>query len=80
MIKFYIDQYPGCRVALFPTITSADGLSYDVSRYVSIQSVGYGIDHYCVQALNMPGVQGTGGIDSAGKVEAPKTQGPAHLF
>ena len=81
MIESYIDRYPGCRIALFPTLNSTDGtLSYDLSHYPSIQSVGYATNHYCVQALNMPGIPGTGGIDSAGKVAVLKTQGPAHLF
>ena len=81
MIKVYIDRYPGCRIALFSILNSTDGtLSYDLSRCLSIQSVGYATNHYYIQSLNMPGIPGTGGIDSAGKVAVSKTQGPAHLF
>ena len=59
---------------MFPVLNSSDGsLSYDTSRYRSLQSVGYRINHYCVQALGMPGLPpgaGSGGIDIAGKLPA----------
>ena len=72
VLKSLIDDSPDCRVALFPVENSTDGsLSYDVSRYLSIQSVGFGISHYCVEALGIPGLQGTGGIDSTGEIVAP---------
>lgn len=52
---------------MFPVENSSDGsLSYDISRYLGIQSVGLGISHYCVEALGIPGLQGTGGIDATG--------------
>lgn len=73
VLKSSIDDSPDCRVALFPVENSTDGsLSYDVSRYLSIQSVGFGISHYCVEAMGIPGLQGTGGIDSAGYIVAPR--------
>ena len=81
VLKGSTDDSPGCRVALFPVENSSDGsLSYDVSRYLSIQSVGSGIAHYCVEALGIPGLEGTGGIDSTGKIAVPRNQGPAHPF
>lgn len=71
MLIFPIDDIPGCRVALLPVLTADGTLSYDVSRYLSIQSVGNGISHYCVEALGIPGLDGSGGIDSTGRYLAP---------
>lgn len=72
----------GCRVALLPVQNLTGSLSYDLSRYLGIQSVGRGINHYCVEALGMPGVTGTGGIDSAGQIVAfrkrEKSRLPGH--
>lgn len=81
VLKSPIDDSPGCIAALFPVENSTDGsLSYDVSRYQSLQSVGFGISHYCVEALGIPGVQGTGGIDTTGKVVAPRIAELTHPF
>lgn len=81
VLKSSIDDSPDCRVALFPVENSTDGsLSYDVSRYLSIQSVGFGISHYCVEAIGIPGLQGTGGIDSAGYIVAPRDKRSAYPF
>lgn len=75
VLKSSIALYPNCRVALLPVQNSSDGsLAYDVSRYMSIWSVGRGINHYCVEALGMPGVQGTGGIESTGKIVTPRNE------
>ena len=81
LLKPCTDHSPDCIVALFPVEDATDGsLSYDVSRYLGIQSVGFGIAHYCIEALGIPGLQGTGtgGIDSTGKIVVPKNQEPAH--
>ena len=80
VLKPFIDDSPDCIVALFPVESSDGSLSYDVSRYLGVQSVGLGINHYCVEALGIPGVQGTGGIDSTGKIGAPGNQGLTHPF
>ena len=81
VLKTSIDDSPSCIVALLPVESSYDGsLSYDVSRYLGLQSVGMGVTHYCVEALGIPGLQGTGGIDSTGKIAAPGNKGPTHPF
>lgn len=67
MLKCPLDDSPGCIVALFPVLATDGTLSYDVGRYVSIQGIGNGISHYCAEALGMPGLAGSGGIDSAGR-------------
>jgi len=67
MLKHPIDDSPGCRVALFPVLATDGTLSYDVSRYLSIQGIGYGNSHYCAEALGIPGLVGSGGIDSTGR-------------
>lgn len=41
-------------------------MSWDTSRYVGLQATGQQIKHYCVQAMDMTGVEGSGGIDPAG--------------
>lgn len=56
-------------VALLPVQnTSDETLSWDVSRWPPLQQTGLTINHYCVQALGMPGAVGTGGIDPACEV------------
>jgi len=67
MLKDPIDDSPGCRVALFPVLATDGTLSYDISRALSVQGIGYGISHYCPEALGIPGLVGSGGIDSAGR-------------
>lgn len=57
-----------CKAALLPVQNLSDGtLSWDVSRWSPIQQTGLAINHYCVEALGMRGVVGTGGIDPVGE-------------
>ena len=42
------------------------GLSWDSGRLQSIAAVGESIRHHCVDGAGIPGMPGTGGMESAG--------------
>ena len=44
-------------------------LSWDSGRFPSIGAVGESILHHCVMAAGIPGLRGSGGMETAGKRE-----------
>ena len=60
-------HFPNCRVVLLPLIGANGELSWDSGRWESIGATGMSINQYCVQGSGIPGVEGSGGMEVAGR-------------
>lgn len=57
---------PSCQIALLPIFALGGQQSWDTARYRTILAPGQLIRHHCVEALGIPGLQGSGGMEAAG--------------
>lgn len=65
-LKLPSANVPSCEIALLPVLAPDGQLSWDSARYQTISATGQLIRHHCVEALGIPRLEGSGGMEVAG--------------